>query len=156
MINANDQNSSIELNANGLPRQKQMQRKNNYPKGKSGNPNGKPTGALRKTTILEGMMKYNLVVNPALLRRSEAVLEKIVTRAEQEVKLVECGTPEEFMVRMEAKREAERLIVQYVLTPFIKMQALKSSGLKSEGRPTVNINISKVEGLDMTRVIEHG
>lgn len=127
-----------------------------FKKGKSGNPNGKPKGAMRKATVLREMVKYNLIVSPSLLRRSEAVLQKIVERAEATPTLLEAESPEAFVAQMEAKREAERLIVQYVLTPFIKMQALKSSGIKSESRPTVNINISKAEGLDMNRVIDHG
>src|SRR3990172_6151175 len=160
MTNASEASSLTsqnETDMHGKPvTMPQRRRKNNFQKGKSGNPNGKPKGALHKKTILEGMMKYNMIVSQTLLRRSEAVLKKMVERAEQEPNLDECGSTEEFIVKLESKREAERLIVQYVLTPFIKMQALKQSGLKSEGRPTVNINISKAEGLEMNRVIEHG
>ena len=129
----------------------QRRRENNFKKGVSGNPNGKPKGALQKKTILEGMMKYNMIVSPTLLRRSEAVLEKIVERAEQEVKLDECDSPEDYAIKLRAKEKAEDMIVTHILTPFIKMQALKQSGLKSESRPTVNINISKADGLNIDR-----
>lgn len=150
----NDSLESLERNRHGkIVTMPQRRRKNNWEKGKSGNPNGKPKGALQKKTILEGMMKYNMVVSPTLLRRSEAVLQNVLERAETSIKYED--NPEAYLVLMESKRDAERMVLQYILAPFVKMQALKSSGLKNEGRPTVNINITQAEGVDMKRVIEH-
>ena len=143
-------NESLERNRHGkIVTMPQRRRENNWEKGKSGNPKGKPKGALQKKTILEGMMKYNMVVSPTLLRRSEAVLEKVLERAETPVRFED--NPEAYPVLMEAKREAEKMVLQHVLAPFIKMQALKQSGLRGESKPVVNINISKAEGLNINK-----
>src|SRR3990172_4789908 len=119
MTNASEASSLTsqnETDMHGKPvTMPQRRRKNNFQKGKSGNPNGKPKGALHKKTILEGMMKYNMIVSPNLLRRSESILEKIVERAEQTLQLEDCDSAEEYSIKLRAKEEAERLIVQYVL-----------------------------------------
>jgi len=130
-------NGENQSNSTGLKDLKpKRQQETMWKQGESGNPKGKPKGALRKKTILEGMMKYNMILNPTLLRRSEAVLERVIEKAES------------------GDERSEGLILQYVLSPFLKMQALKSSGIKGEGKPVVNINISKADGIDMNKVID--
>lgn len=91
--------------------------------GQSGNPKGRPRGALATKTKLQSLL------TPAMADDAQSVLKSVLRKAKN------------------GSLEHEELVLRTIVAPFLKAQASKDGGVTKDRRPVVNINISESSGL---------
>jgi hypothetical protein len=102
-----------------LPAKRQSDGK--FPKGKTGNPRGRPKGSLSKTT------RFLQILTPARQKQAMKVLDATLRDAEA------------------GDADARKLVLT-LLQPFVKREAEKDGGGGGDKRPMVNVIVNQTEG----------